>query len=262
MHDKLSKLASIFVNKDDDEAKPSPAPKGVDAELAELTKLTGSGNAWDQWEKLAKGEGGASANPVPLTNVIAAQPGPNLDTVRVNVPAAPTDKPVDEFVMPKQKPDGTWDFAPIYLSSNLVPPPFTAEQAREIIASLPESLGLDIRRQTVSKAISAIGQTLGVTPDVIAADAALKIAAVHDFQSKVEGKFKEYEVKATQAIADLQKKIQDTQTSIEGARKRSDEVSKACLEEIDKLDDVTEFFSLDQGGSKYAPPAPVEASKT
>lgn len=65
---------------------------------------------------------------------------------------------------------------------------------------------------------------MAITPDVSAADAALKTVAVEDFHSKINQRFSEYEVKAQQAIA--------------------------CNIEIDKLDDVTEFFTLDTGSSQ------------
>lgn len=187
-------------------------------------------------------------------DAIARQPGPNMDSVSVTLPP-PAAKPADEFVMPKKREDGSWDFSPIYAHSNLQPPAFTAEQARDIISSLPESLPLEVRRETVSKTIGAIGKTLGITPDVIASDAALKIVAVEDFRGKIKQRFDEYEVKAQQAIAEYEKKIAETRLSIESAKSRSADVMSACDMEIDKLDDVTEFFTLDTGSSKHVAPA-------
>jgi len=238
----LKKIAGLLVENTDASAQPSVAQSTGDVSAGD--------DAWSQWESIAKGKTGG--NPVPLPEVIAKQPGPNIDSVSVSLPEPPANKPVDEFVMPKKREDSTWDFSPIYVHSNLQPPAFTAEQAREIIATLPDSLSLEIRRETVSKTIGAIGKSLGITPDVIASDAALKIAAVEDFRGKVKQQFSEYEVKAQQAIAEYERKIAETRLSIESAKSRSSEVMNACDAEIDKLDDVTEFFTLDTGTSKHA----------
>lgn len=86
-------------------------------------------------------------------------------------------------------------------------------------------------------------------------DAALQIVAVEDFRSKINQRFSEYEVKAQQAIAEYEKKIAETKLSIESAKSRSADVMSACDIEIDKLDDVTEFFTLDTGSSKHGAPA-------
>jgi hypothetical protein len=250
MSDILKKVKGLFVED----------TNGLGSSMTDEPKgdIGAGDDAWKQWENIAKGK--ASSVPVPLEDAIARQPGPNMDSVSVSLPPAPENKPVDEFVMPKKRDDGTWDFSPIYVHSNLQPPAFTAEQARDIIASLPDSLPLEIRRETVSKTIGAIGKTLGITPDVIASDAALKIVAVEDFRSKVNKRFGEYEVKAQQAIAEFEKKIAETKASIAAAQSRSAEVMGACDAEIDKLDDVTEFFTLDTGSSKHVTP-PAEAEK-
>lgn len=240
MSDILKKVKGLFVEGDN---STTTATSGVEP----TGSVAGGDDAWKQWENIAKGH--AKSTPVPLADAIAKQPGPNIDSVSVNLP--PASKPADEFVMPKKREDGTWDFSPIYAHSNLQPPAFTAEQARDIIASLPSSLPLEVRRETVSKTVGAIGKTLGITPDVIASDAALKIAAVEDFRQKINQRFGEYETKAQQAIAEYERKIAETKISIESAKTRSAEVMTACDSEIDKLDDVTEFFTLDTGSSKH-----------
>lgn len=209
---------------------------------------TGS-DAWKQWEEIANGK--TSNTPMPLTDAIARQPGPDIDSVSVSLPQSPENKPVDELVMPKRRDDGTWDFSAIYVHSNLQSPAFTAEQAREFIASLPESLPLEVRRETVGKTLSAIAKTLSITPDVIASDAALKIATVEDFRGKIQQRFSEYEIKAQQAIVEYEKKIAETKANIELSKTRSADVMRACDAEVDKLDDVTEFFTLDIGSSKH-----------
>lgn len=244
----LKKVKGLFVESGDSQGSSQADPIG---------NVSAGDDAWKQWESAAKDKAGTST--VSLEQSIKAQPGPNIDSVAVTLPPA-AQKPADEFVMPKKREDGTWDFAPIYAHSNLQPPAFTAEQARDIIASLPDSLPIEVRRETVSKTIGVIGKTLGVTPEVIAADAALKIAAVEDFRGKIHKRFSDYEVQAQKAIADYEKKIAETRLTIESAKKRSAEVASACDTEVDKLDDVTEFFTLDIGSSKNATaPEPAKA---
>lgn len=239
----MKKLLGMFVATDGDEEQSLSA---VDQAIANLPST--GGDAWSQFEQQAA----AKAKGRPLTDAIAAQPGPNLDEVKVKVDPPAEGTPVNEFILPKRKPDGGWDFLPVYAASNLVPGTFTAEQALEIIRSMPPELPIELRRKTVSASIGTLGKTLGVTPESIAADAALKIAAIEDFQSKVDGNFSEYATKVTAAITSYEKKIAEMKLSIETARGKATELKSACVAEIDLLDDVTEFFTLDTGASKYA----------
>lgn len=239
----MKKLLSLFVGTED----PATSSESG-SELKDLGPTPAGGDAWAEFEKLAARKSGK-----PLAEAIAGQPGPNLDEVSVRVGPPSATQPVNEFVLPKKKADGGWDFTPVYAASNLVPSTFTAEQALEIIRSMPGELPLEVRRKTVSASIGTLGKTLGVTPETIAADAALKIAAVQDFQSKVDGNFAEYEAKAAAAIKEWEKKISDMRSSIDAARARAVELKNACIAEVDNLDDVTEFFTLDIGASKYAP---------
>jgi hypothetical protein len=245
----MNKLLNLFVAGDDEPPKKSAAPE----ELPDLPDMpTGGTDAWAQFEKMAANKSGK-----PLSTAVAQQAGPNLDQVSVKVDPPVAGTPVNEFVLPKKKPDNTWDFTPVYSASNLVPGAFSAEQALEIIRSMPAELPMEVRRKTVGASIGTLGKTLGVTPESIAADAALKIAAIQDFQSKVDGNFAEYANKANSAIAEYERKIAELKNSIQNAQGKSSELKNACIEEIDRLDDVTEFFTLDIGSSKYAQPTAV-----
>src|SRR5688500_9094985 len=81
--------------------------------------------------------------------------GPNLGEVQV--PADATGAAVG--------PDGAVDFAGIYTQASLPAASFSAEQMLDMIASLPQELPLDTKRQTVKVTLNALGKTMGATPE-------------------------------------------------------------------------------------------------
>ena len=148
--------------------------------------------------------------------------------------------------------DGKANLPLIYEAAGIPVSNFTAEQALEIINSLPADLPLEVRRQTVKATLSAIGKTVGATPQTIVADATRKLAALEAYLESFGQKSAEFTKKLETDIATLEAQIQERRKAIESAHKRVEDLSKYCDSEAEQLDDVLEFFSLDVGSSKYA----------
>ena len=74
-----------------------------------------------------------------VEQIVREAPGPNLD--QISVTPAPN--------QPTTNPDGSLNFPAIYQTANLPPAPFTAEQVLELMASLPDTVLIETRRQMV-----------------------------------------------------------------------------------------------------------------
>lgn len=178
-----------------------------------------------------------------LEQIAREQPGPSLDEIKV--PTKPT--------QPVERPDGSVDYTAIYAMAGLPSAAFTAEQVLEILASLPEALPLEARRATLKVTLNAMGATLGVTPETVVADASRKLTALGAFAQSFTKDAADYVQKAEEDIARMEGEIARRREGIATAQARQGRMVEACNHEADRLDDVLEFFSLDQGSSKHAP---------
>ena len=193
-----------------------------------------------------------------IAELVKEAPGPNLDEVHVPVSPHPVqeNRPVPSGGVatevatpgaatsagPVVGQDGKVDINAIYLKANLPPVPFTAEQAYDMIHSLPAELPLEIKRQTVKVMLSSVGKTLGFTPETVVMDAARKVAAMHSF---IEGMTKQSEAFVTHLEGDIQSleaKIQEARSNIKRAQDSIATLTAGCSGEAVKLNEMAEFF--------------------
>ena len=177
-----------------------------------------------------------------IEQMVRESDGPNLDEIRVPQAAAPA------FATS----GGTADFSQIYTQANLPIVPFTAEQMRDMLNSLPAELPLAMRRQTVKVTLGAMGKSIGATSDGIVADASRKMAALAAYAGSLSSQTKAQTAAAEVEIAQLQAQIEAKQKTIASAQTLLTEAVQHCNTESDHLDDVLEFFSLDIPPSKHA----------
>ncbi len=184
---------------------------------------------------------------VTVKEIVERTEGPNLD--QISVPA--------ETTQTSLAPGGVPNFDKVYSDAKLPKVAFGAEEALEVISSLPADLPLPVKRSTVQASLSAMGkamnQAASVNTENIVADASRKLAALSAFEDSLNLQTKKH-------IANLQAEIQDYEAKI-SALNAQIAATTASLEnaltiskaEGDKLDDVLEFFTLDIGASKNAP---------
>lgn len=187
------------------------------------------------------------------TQVAQSGTGPNLDQIKsAAAGAASASDPKAGEKAKIMGADGKIQLPVIYKAAGVPEISFTAEQALEIINSLPADLPLEVRRQTVKATLNAIGKTLGATPQTIVGDATRKLAALEAYVESFGKKSEDYTKKVETDIAALEKQIEEKRKAIMSTRQRAQELSQFCDREAEQLDDVLEFFSLDVGPSKYA----------
>jgi hypothetical protein len=179
-----------------------------------------------------------------VEQIAREQPGPNLDEIKA--PETPS--------QPIERADGSIDFNAIYSTAGLPSAPFTAEKVLEILGSLPAELPLEAKRATMKVTLGALAGTLGVTPETVVADASRKLTALGAYAETYTQQAATSVEKAQAEIARMEAEIERRKESIEAAKSRQLRMVQACDQEADRLDDVLEFFSLDTGASKHAPP--------
>lgn len=190
--------------------------------------------------------------PRSVEDIVREAQGPNLDEVKVDetqLSAAPPGAPGGILS------GDTIDFSAIYRAANLPPSAFGAEQMLETLQSLPPELPLETRRATVKAMLSTLGKATGATPESVVADASRKLAALESFESYMARKTSEAVAKNDAEIAELELQIDAKREAIQKIKGELSKVQSGCEAESDRLDDVLEFFSLDVGASKYAPPS-------
>ncbi|HWD41368.1 MAG TPA: hypothetical protein VG944_21165 [Fimbriimonas sp.] len=178
-----------------------------------------------------------------VEQVVQQSPGPNLDQIQV---------PAEAAKQPQLTADGTPDFAAIFSQAGVPSGPFGADEALQVINSLPADLPLDLKRKTVAATLTAMGKAMGVATDTIVADASRKIAALTSFTDQLTAQTRSYQQSVEQRIADLKAQIAECETKITQTNDKLTNVVKLCEAEGARLDDVLEFFTLDIAPSKNA----------
>ena len=178
-----------------------------------------------------------------VKQIVEKTEGPNLDEISLT----------DEQAREGLAPGGIPDFAKVYSNANLPKSTFGAEQALEVIASLPADLPLNVKRSTVHATLSAMGKAMGVDTESVVADASRKMAALSAFEDSLNLQSKRFIGTMTAEIQAHEAKIAELNAKIEESTKSLQNALSLCTAENDKLDDVLEFFTLDIGASKNAP---------
>jgi hypothetical protein len=239
--DRLRKAAGLFVElpPQAEEERPAPAEAGAGGGEDDLDRRMAEMDASMQGLR-----GGTTTQPRTVDQIVRDSAGPNLDEITVPPQSAGA----------VQASDGALDFAALYASAGLPASPFTAEQTVEMLASLPQSLPLEMKRQTVQVTLAAMGKAIGATPESIVADTSRKLAALASYADEFTRNTGEFVAGTEADIAMLLSQVEEKRKAILEAKQREAAIQQMCSVEADRLDDVLEFFSLDVPPSRHAPP--------
>ena len=144
--------------------------------------------------------------------------------------------------------DGLVDFERLYAQAGVPTVPFTAEQALDMLRNMPAGVSEETRQQVINVTLSALGKSVGGTPEAIVADATRKQAALQRFRQTRGDQLVDLTSAAEARLADLQTEIAKSQAMIESAKRQYANLSENCRSEEARLDTVVDFFS--------EPPAP------
>jgi hypothetical protein len=264
--DTLRKAAQLFVEMPDEpeeeksvapptafaepDATPAPAADSgmddIDKRLAQMTQTLQGMGASRQKPATSSVPETATTGAKTVEQVVREAEGPNLDEIKV-APGVGEQASI-------LKEDGSVDFLALYAHANLPTTPFSAEQAREMVASLPANLPLDVKRQTVQVMVGSLGKAIGATPETIVADASRKLAALSSYAENFAQQATDFAAAAEFEVEALLKQVEEKRQAIVAAKERQAQIQAICDSEADRLDDVLEFFSLDVPPSRNATP--------
>ena len=236
LRDTLRKAASLIV-----ELPPEPTAMNLrssdldlddlpDTDLPLEARLSGSASSGD------------TAASQTVAQLVRRADGPNLDQIEI------TEEPANAIG------EKALDFVAIYAAAKLPETQFGADEMLGVLRSIPGEVPLQTKRVTVKAVLGGMAG-MGASPENIMADASRKLAALEAFHGFMERKTGETIESSQSAIADLEAQIEARRQAIQNARGELARVTQGCESEADKLDEVLEFFSLDEGASSHAAPA-------
>jgi DNA repair exonuclease SbcCD ATPase subunit len=136
-----------------------------------------------------------------------------------------------------------FNLSAIYQQEGISPPAFTAEQALEILASLPKELQPATQRQVFKELLRAKGMALGVPLEVIQDDARRKIEVLTASVKSLPEQVAEFVAVSKSEIAGLEEQIQEKHMAIDQAQSQQRQVTQKCQSEIERLTVVLQLLS-------------------
>ena len=237
LRDAMRKAASLIV-----ELPPEPAGQNLrssdvdlddwpDTDLPPEARLPGA----------LPGDVAAStgASQQTIAQLVQRADGPDLDQIEI------TSEPASVIG------ESSLDFGAIYAAAKLPPTQFGADEMLGVLNSIPGEVPLQTKRVTVKAVLGGMA-SMGASPENIVADASRKLAALEAFHGFMERKTNETIETSQKVIAELEAQIEERRLNMQNARSELARVTQGCEAQADKLDEVLEFFSLDEGASKHA----------
>jgi hypothetical protein len=178
-----------------------------------------------------------------IKQIVEQTEGPNLDQISVN----------EEKAKEAIDASGNVNFEVVYTSAGLTKTNFGAEEALQVINSLPPELEINVKRATVQATLTAMGKAMGVNTTTVVADASRKIAALSAYQDSLNLRAQTKVTSLTGLIQEHEAKIMELKAEIERTNQVLSTAVNCCQSEGERLDDVQEFFTLDIGASRNAP---------
>ncbi|MEQ1821482.1 MAG: hypothetical protein ABL949_03140 [Fimbriimonadaceae bacterium] len=179
-----------------------------------------------------------------VEQLVKETPGPNLSEIKV--------EPAKVQAPTVSAPGGAVKFAEIYAQANVPVASFTAEQALEMINSLPGDLPIEVRRKTISVTMETMGKATGVNVETVVADASRKLAALDSYADALSTKTADFVAVTNMQIAAMENEITEKRRLIDDTKRLLQVAVGACESEADRLDDILEFFSLDVAPSSLS----------
>lgn len=171
------------------------------------------------------------------------EPGPPAEPGASSVPLAdPASAPSPASQL------GDFDLADLYQQEGIPPAALTAEQALEILRTLPEGLSPEIQSQAFKDLLRKKGAPLGLSPETVVEDARRKINVLSASAKGMPEKLAEFVSSAEAEIASFEEQIRERKKAIEEAQEQQRQLNQKCHSEIERLTTVLQLLQP-PGGS-------------
>ena len=236
LRDSMRKAVSLIVELPPEPTEPTLRSGDIDLDDWPDTDLPANARLPGDSSGDSSGDVAASQT---VEQLVRRADGPDLDQIEI------TREPANVIG------DTELDFAGIYAAAKLPQTQFGASEMLNVLHSMPAEVPLQTKRVTV-KAILGGMANMGASPENIVADASRKLAALDAFHGFMERKTNQTIETSEGEIGELELQIEARRQNIQNARGELARVTQECESEADKLDEVLEFFSLDDAASKPA----------
>jgi len=172
--------------------------------------------------------------------------GPLAEPAASPVPPAAAASPSPAASAAPQLED--FDLADLYQQGGITPAALTAEQALEILRTLPDGLSPEIQSQAFKDLLRKKGAPLGVSPETVVEDARRKIDVLSASAKGMPEKLAEFISSAEAEIANLEEQVQERKKAIGEAQEQQRQLTQKCRSEIDRLTTVLQLLQP-PGGS-------------
>jgi hypothetical protein len=159
--------------------------------------------------------------------------------------------PVDASATP---PDPTlsplaedFDFSAIYRQAGILPAAFLAEQALEILDSLPKELSSDTKNRAARELLLTKSTMAGVPAEAVGEDARCKVEALTAAAEGLAEQVSDFSTNTESDIANLQEQIVEKRRAIEQAQTQEKQIAQKCRTEAERLKAVAQIFSSSTG---------------
>ena len=230
LRDAMRKAASLIVE------LPPEAPRPLDLKSSDIDLDDWPDTDLPENARLPVAQPGAVAASQTVAQLVYNADGPNLDEIEI------THEPANAVG------ENALDFDAIYAAAKLPQTQFGATEMLNVLHSIPGDVPLQTKRVTVKAVLGGMAN-MGASPENIVADASRKLAALDAFHGFMERKTGETIETGQREIVELEAQIEARRQAIENARGELARVTQGCEAQADKLDEVLEFFSIDEGAS-------------
>ncbi len=245
LRDAMRKAASLIVELPPEPTEPTLRSGDIDlddwpdTDLPANARLPGDSYVNSSQDVAGVGPTAGPTAGQTVEQLVQRADGPDLDQIEI------TREPAGVIG------DTELDFAGIYAAAKLPQTQFGASEMLNVLHSMPAEVPLQTKRVTV-KAILGGMANMGASPENIVADASRKLAALDAFHGFMERKTNETIETSQREIGELELQIEARRQNIQNARGELARVTQGCESEADNLDEVLEFFSLDDAAIKPA----------
>ncbi len=142
--------------------------------------------------------------------------------------------------------EGELDFARVFQQYELPTASFSAEQAMNMLQSLPRDLTLRTKRVTVNTTLSAIGKVVGTTPQDIVLDAVRKKETLERYIESLGHEVEETTADTETEIERLQTVIATHRETLRSLARKRTAAQEVCRGRMETFDQVIHFFDYDE----------------
>lgn len=181
-----------------------------------------------------------------LKDINAAPPAAEAPAAPVAAPEPIKAAPVLVSLADAISDEGDLDFARVFQQYELPTASFSAEQAMNMLQSLPRDLALRTKRVTVNTTLSAIGKVVGTTPQDIVVDAARKKETLERYTEALAHEVEETTANTETEIERLQNVIAQHRETLRSLARKRTAAQEVCRGRMDMFDQVIHFFDYDE----------------